>query len=111
MQSHHTALPLLSILFFDLVTMSTSTSFWVCSAWCPRFFRDVFDLNRGTAVEQNEKKNGFPVIPLMDDSKTLRLLLDFFHPRVEEPQLDDVTLFWNVSKQRRSTAWISLKAS
>ncbi len=62
------------------------------------FFRDIFDLNRGTAVEQNEMKDGFPVIPLMDDSKTLRLLLDFFHPRVEEPQLDDVTLFWNVSK-------------
>ena len=24
------------------------------------FFRDIFDLNRGTAVEQNEKKNVFP---------------------------------------------------
>ena len=63
-----------------------------------QFFRDLFDLNRGAAVEQNEKKGDYPVIPLLDDSATLRLLLDLIHPRVTERWLDDVTLFWNVSK-------------
>ena len=61
-------------------------------------FRDLFDLNRGAAVEQNEKKDGYPVIPLPDDSATLRFLLDLIHPRIAERQLDDVTLFWNVSR-------------
>ncbi len=62
------------------------------------FFRDLFDLNRGAAAEQNEKKDGFLVIHLLDDSATLRLLLDFIYPRIGDPLLDNVTLFWNASK-------------
>jgi hypothetical protein len=61
-------------------------------------FRDMFDLNRGAAAEQNRQKNGLPVIPLMEDSATLRFLLDFLYPRVKEPQLDDIALFWKVCR-------------
>ncbi|KAF8739503.1 hypothetical protein AX14_009286 [Amanita brunnescens Koide BX004] len=61
-------------------------------------FRDMFDLNRGNAAEQNQQKNGFPVIPLMEDSATLRFLLDFLYPRIREPQLHDLTLLWKVCK-------------
>ena len=61
-------------------------------------FRDMFDLNRGAAAEQNQQKNGLPVIPLMEDSATLRFLLDFLYPRIKEPQLDDVALVRKVCR-------------
>lgn len=61
-------------------------------------FRDMFDLSRGAAAEQNQQKNGLPVIPLMEDSATLRFLLDFLYPRIKEPQLNDIALVLKVCR-------------
>ena len=61
-------------------------------------FRDMFDLNHGAAAEQNQQKNGLPVIPLIEDSATLRFLLDSLYPRIKEPQLDDVALVWKACR-------------
>ena len=84
-----------------IIRTSDNVHFYILGnflSYVSQVFRDLFDLNRGAAVEQNEKKDGYPVIPLLDDSATLRFLLDLIHPRIEERQLDDVTLFWNVSR-------------
>ena len=84
-----------------IIRTSDNVHFYILGnflSYVSQVFRDLFDLNRGAAVEQNEKKDGYPVIPLLDDGATLRFLLDLIHPRIEERQLDDVTLFWNVSR-------------
>ncbi|KAK2462734.1 hypothetical protein APHAL10511_005252 [Amanita phalloides] len=62
------------------------------------FFREMFDLNHGPAAEHTEKRDGLPIIPLPEDSATIRLLLDFLYPYVKKPQVDDVGLLWNVGK-------------
>ncbi|KAK2462733.1 hypothetical protein APHAL10511_005251 [Amanita phalloides] len=62
------------------------------------FFKEMFNLNCGPAAERTEKRDGLPIIPLPEDGTTIRLLLDFFHPHVKKPQLDDVGLLWNVGK-------------
>ena len=83
------------------IRTSDNVNFYVLGnflCYVSQVFKDLFDLNRGAAVEHNEKKDGYPVIPLLDDSATLRFLLDLIHPRIEERQLDNVTLFWNVSR-------------
>jgi hypothetical protein len=59
------------------------------------FFMDMLT---NPAIEQTEKRDGRPVIPLEEDGRTLRLLLDFLHPNSEEPPLTDATSFWNVAK-------------
>jgi hypothetical protein len=84
-----------------IIRTSDNLHFYVLGnflGYVSQVFRDLSDLNRGAAVEQNEKKDGYPVIPLLDDSATLRFLLDLIHPRIAERQLYDVTLFWNVSR-------------
>lgn len=91
-----------STVFADaILCTSDNVHFYVVAnllCYVSQFFIDLFDLNRGAVVEQNERKDGFLVIPLLDDSATLRLLLDFIYPRIKDPQLDNVTLFWNASK-------------
>ncbi|KAM6492693.1 hypothetical protein JOM56_012417 [Amanita muscaria] len=61
-------------------------------------FRTMFALNIGQAVEDNEKKDGHPVVCVAEDSKTLRLLLDSIYPTSEERPLDDMGLFWKAAK-------------
>ncbi|KAF8634595.1 hypothetical protein AX17_004184 [Amanita inopinata Kibby_2008] len=59
-------------------------------------FDSMFSLNRGEAVEQNESKNGLPVVPLAEDGQTLRLLLLLIYPYINEPQFDNAGLFLKV---------------
>ncbi|KAF8639047.1 hypothetical protein AX17_001770 [Amanita inopinata Kibby_2008] len=58
----------------------------------------MYSLNRGEAVGKNEVKNDLPVIPLLEDSKTLHFLLSIIYPYDREPVLDDVHLIWKVGK-------------
>ena len=61
-----------------IIRTSDNVHFYILGnflSYVSQVFRDLFDLNRGAAVEQNEKKDGHPIIPLLDDSATLRLLL------------------------------------
>lgn len=63
-------------------------------------FKDMFDLNRGTAAEQRHNQNGFPVIPLSSNGRyhntsfCPRLLVSLYL----RAQLDDFTLVWKVCK-------------
>ncbi|KAM6497241.1 hypothetical protein JOM56_007714, partial [Amanita muscaria] len=61
-------------------------------------FMDMHTLNHGPAAEENEKKDGRPLIRLEEDSETLRLLLDTIYPYEKDPPLTDVSLFWKVGK-------------
>ncbi|KAK2463539.1 hypothetical protein APHAL10511_004290 [Amanita phalloides] len=61
-------------------------------------FRDMFALNRGPAIDENEKKDELPIIDVAEDSETLYNLLEFIYPRVEEPQFNDLHMFRKVSQ-------------
>ncbi|KAK2462746.1 hypothetical protein APHAL10511_005264 [Amanita phalloides] len=61
-------------------------------------FKDLFNLSQESATEEHQRRNGLPVIPVTETSKTLRLLLDSIYPQEYEPQLNDATLFLNVAK-------------
>ncbi|KIL69205.1 hypothetical protein M378DRAFT_21413 [Amanita muscaria Koide BX008] len=61
-------------------------------------FMDMYTLNHGPAAEENEKKDGRPLIRLEEDSRTLRLLLDTIYPYAKDPPLTDVSLFWKIGK-------------
>ncbi|KIL64171.1 hypothetical protein M378DRAFT_163655 [Amanita muscaria Koide BX008] len=61
-------------------------------------FMDMYTLNHGPAAEENEKKDGRPLIRLEEDSGTLRLLLDIIYPHAKDPPFINVSLFWKVAK-------------
>ncbi|KAF8634555.1 hypothetical protein AX17_004145 [Amanita inopinata Kibby_2008] len=48
-------------------------------------FKDMFSLNQGKAREQNEMRNGVPVVPLEEDSETLNNLLLLIYPYAQQP--------------------------
>jgi len=57
-------------------------------------FRDLFSLGQGSAAG----KNGYPVLPLPEDSKTIHYLLAVIHPYIDKPKLDDSRLLIKVWK-------------
>jgi hypothetical protein len=59
-------------------------------------FRDLFSLSQGSAADKNEIKDGYPVIPLPEDSKTIHCLLSIIHPYINKPKLDDGGLLISV---------------
>ncbi|KIL69204.1 hypothetical protein M378DRAFT_35166, partial [Amanita muscaria Koide BX008] len=61
-------------------------------------FTDMYTLNHGPAAEENEEKDGRPLVCLEEDSGTLRLLLDTIYPYEKDPPLTDVSLLWKVGK-------------
>ncbi|KAF8639103.1 hypothetical protein AX17_001746 [Amanita inopinata Kibby_2008] len=61
-------------------------------------FNDMFDLSQGPAAMENELKNKLPVVPLLEDSKTLRHLLLVMYPNMQAPRLDDWDLMLKVGK-------------
>ncbi|KAM6497251.1 hypothetical protein JOM56_007724 [Amanita muscaria] len=86
----------------DLVLHSSDDVFFYVLGSLLRFvspiFRNMFAVNHGQAAEENERKNGLPVVYLEEDSETLRLLLDLIYPSAQEPQLSDASLLWRVGK-------------
>ncbi|KIL69197.1 hypothetical protein M378DRAFT_157432 [Amanita muscaria Koide BX008] len=86
----------------DLILRSSDhVDFYVLGAflrYVSPTFRTMFALNTGQAIEDNEKKDGHPVVSVAEDSNTLRLLLDSIYPSSEERSLDDVGLFWKAAK-------------
>ncbi|KAF8630128.1 hypothetical protein AX15_003084 [Amanita polypyramis BW_CC] len=87
--------------FSDIILQSSdSVHFYVHSAFLSFVspsFRDMFSLNRGPAVDQNEKKGGFPIIGVTEDSETLYFLLELIYP-VEESPFYDLGVFRKVCK-------------
>ena len=61
-------------------------------------FRDMFSLSRGSAAEENEIKDGYPVIPLSEDKETIHYLLSNIHPYINKPKSDDSRLLIKVWK-------------
>ncbi|PFH50234.1 hypothetical protein AMATHDRAFT_4143 [Amanita thiersii Skay4041] len=94
--------PFDSTVYADVIICSSdSVNFYVirsllCCVSLP--LRDMFQLNRGPAIEHNVMKDGLPVIDFAENSETLYLLLTLLYPRGEEPGLDDCSLFWRVGK-------------
>ncbi|KAM6496650.1 hypothetical protein JOM56_007123 [Amanita muscaria] len=86
----------------DLILRSSDhVEFYVLGAflrYVSPTFRTMFALNTGQAVDDNEKKDGYPVVCVAEDSSTLRLLLDSIYPTAEERPLYDVGLFWKAAK-------------
>ncbi|KIL69156.1 hypothetical protein M378DRAFT_157389 [Amanita muscaria Koide BX008] len=88
----------------DLILRSSDrVDFYVLGAflrYVSPTFRTMFALNTGPGqvVDDNEKKDGYPVVCLAEDSNTLRLLLDSIYPSSEERCLHDVGLFWKAAK-------------
>ncbi|KAM6497225.1 hypothetical protein JOM56_007698 [Amanita muscaria] len=86
----------------DLVLRSSDDAdFYVVGAflrYVSPTFRTMFALNTGQAVEDNEKRDGHPVVSVAEDSNTLRLLLESIYPTAEERPLYDVGLFWKAAK-------------
>ncbi|KAM6497227.1 hypothetical protein JOM56_007700 [Amanita muscaria] len=86
----------------DLVLRSSDDAdFYVLGAflrYVSPTFRTMFALNTSQAVEDNEKKDGHPVVCVAEDSNTLQLLLDSIYPSSEERCLNDVGLFWKAAK-------------
>ncbi|KAM6497256.1 hypothetical protein JOM56_007729 [Amanita muscaria] len=86
----------------DLVLRSSNhVDFYVLGAflrYVSPTFRTMFALNTGQAVEDNEKKDGHPVVCVAEDNSTLQLLLDSIYPTSEERCLNDVGLFWKAAK-------------
>jgi len=56
----------------------------------------LFSLGNGSAASGNEIKDGHPVIPLTEDSKTIRCLLCLIYPSIAEPDLVDGRLLIKV---------------
>ncbi|KAF8656130.1 hypothetical protein AX14_008086 [Amanita brunnescens Koide BX004] len=82
---------------------SDNVHFYVLGAflrYVSPIFHDLFRLSRGSASEsdENEIKDGYPVIPLPEDSKTVHYLLSIIHPYINRPKLDDSRLLHNVWK-------------
>ena len=61
-------------------------------------FRDMFSLSRGSAADENEIKDGYPVIPLSEDKETIHYLLSNIHPYINKPKSDDSRLLIKVWK-------------
>ncbi|KIL69185.1 hypothetical protein M378DRAFT_119069, partial [Amanita muscaria Koide BX008] len=61
-------------------------------------FKNMFALS---GSDNNEKKDNLPVVPVSEDSGTLRLLLDIIYPYEEEPRLSSPVIAWKVSKAAR----------
>ena len=59
-------------------------------------FRDLFSLSQGSATDKNEIKDGYPIIPLPEDSKAIHCLLSIIHPYINKPKLDDGRLLIEV---------------
>ncbi len=60
-------------------------------------FRDMFSLNQG-AADENEIKDGYPVIPLQEDGETIRCLLSIIYPYINKPRFDNTRLLIKVWK-------------
>ncbi|KAF8632921.1 hypothetical protein AX15_001642 [Amanita polypyramis BW_CC] len=60
----------------------------------------MFSLNPEQSIEQNESKDGLPVIALLEDAETetLRFLLISIYPHDHEPEITDCAFFWKVCK-------------
>ncbi|KAF8638442.1 hypothetical protein AX17_002199 [Amanita inopinata Kibby_2008] len=63
-------------------------------------FNDMFSPNRrgAASTDENEIKNGLPVIPLSEDSETLYFLFTLIYPYIHEPNLDNGHLLLKVGK-------------
>jgi hypothetical protein len=61
-------------------------------------FRDIFSLSRGSAADENEIQDGYPVIPLSEDKETIHYLLNIIYPYINKPKSDDSRLLMNVWK-------------
>ncbi|KAF8635032.1 hypothetical protein AX15_000570 [Amanita polypyramis BW_CC] len=55
-------------------------------------FRDIFSSYRSVNPTDNETRNGLPVVSLEEDSRTIRHLLLFIYPFVDEPAIHDAGL-------------------
>ncbi|KAF8634584.1 hypothetical protein AX17_004173 [Amanita inopinata Kibby_2008] len=78
---------------------SNSVDFFVMGpllSFVSPIFEDMFSLNRGAAAEQNESKNGLPIVPVPENSETLHLLLSLTYPYAHEPELENTELFSRV---------------
>ncbi|KAF8630173.1 hypothetical protein AX15_003118 [Amanita polypyramis BW_CC] len=60
-------------------------------------FKDTLSLNRGPAADQNEKKDGLPIISVTEDSETLYSLHEIIYP-IEESPFRDLFIFRKVYK-------------
>ncbi|KAF8632908.1 hypothetical protein AX15_001633 [Amanita polypyramis BW_CC] len=61
-------------------------------------FRDLFSLNRGPSDSENETRNGYPVIPLPEDSDSIINLLRIIYPCIDKPKLDGSLVFMKVGE-------------
>ena len=57
----------------------------------------MFSLNRGPTVNENEKKDGLPIISVTEDSETLYFLLERIYP-IDESPFKDLDIFRKVYK-------------
>ncbi|KAF8630159.1 hypothetical protein AX15_003107 [Amanita polypyramis BW_CC] len=87
--------------FADIIFQSSdNVRFYVHSAFLSFVspsFRDMFSMNRHLTVDGSEKKDGFPIISVTEDSETLYYLLELIYP-VDESQFHDLTVFRKVCK-------------
>ncbi|KAM6497234.1 hypothetical protein JOM56_007707 [Amanita muscaria] len=83
----------------DIVLRSSDgVDFYVISAllrYVSPVFKDMFSWSRS---DNDEKKDNLPVVPVGEDSGTLRFLLDTIYPYEEEPRLPSPLIAWKVSK-------------
>ncbi|KAK2462739.1 hypothetical protein APHAL10511_005257 [Amanita phalloides] len=86
----------------DIVLRSSDrVDFYVVKAflrYVSPFFKDLFELDQEFITEEHEERKGLVVIPVMETSDTLRLLLDYIYPQETEPQLNDAALFLKSAK-------------
>ncbi|KAF8632910.1 hypothetical protein AX15_001635 [Amanita polypyramis BW_CC] len=87
-----------------VIRSSDNIHFYVVGAllsYISPVFRDLFSLNQGPSTDENETKNGYPVIPLPEDSESIRNLLNIIYPYINKPKLDDTQLFIKVGKMAK----------
>lgn len=80
---------------------SDNVHFYVLGAflrYVSPIFRDMFSLNQGLAADENEIRDGYPVIPLQEDGETIRCLLSVVYPYINKPRFDNTCLLIKVWK-------------